>query len=321
MDTMKEKKKKTKKNKKNRNIKRKIIGVLLAIVVLSAMFTISFIIAGGNKKVEASKETKVPEINDMTINQAKVALEREGLILIEAGSEKSSKPEGDIIWVEPSVGSTVQVGDEIRVIISSGDEKIVIPDFKSSNLEEVKAFFKKNGITDVNYIEQFDEKIAASKIIKIEPAASTKITKTTKVTVYTSKGKDKKLVKVPDLTGYDSAEAKTNLESLGLKVTIKNDEKITDKNKDGKVLSQNIKDASLEVGQGVILTVGKYVEGEIVSQNTLGLLTDMGKEAAIGRITDNGLTYKTETEGTKLVDWSPKDRDLKKGEKVTLYLK
>ena len=47
----------------------------------------------------------------------------------------------------------------------------------------------------------------------------------------------------------------------------------------------------------------------------------MGKEAAIGRITDNGLTYNTESEGTKLVDWSPKDRDLKKGEKVTLYFK
>lgn len=318
---MKEKKEKKKKNKKNRNIKRKIIGILLAIVALSAMFTISFILAGGNKKVEATKETKVPEINDMTINQAKVSLEREGLILVEAGAEKSSKTEGDIIGVEPSVGSIVQVGDEIRVIISSGDEKIVIPDFKSSNLEEVKAFFKKNEITDVNYIEQFDEKIAASKIIKIEPAASTKITKTTKVTVYTSKGKDKKLVKVPDLTGYDLAEATTNLESLGLKVTIKNDEKITDKNKEGKVLSQNIKDASVEVGRGVILTVGKYVEGEIVSQDTLGIKIDMGKQGAIKSINDNGLTYKIGTEGATLVDWSPKDRDLKKGEEVTLYFK
>lgn len=311
---------KKKKKNKNRSIKRKIIGILCAIAALAIMFAITFIVFGGNEKVSTIKETKVPVIKGMTINQATVALEREGLILVEAGTEISSETEGSVIESDPRAGATVQSGDEIRVIVSSGEEKVDIPDFKDSKLDVVKAFFKKNGITDVDYVEQFDNNIAVGLVIKTEPAAKTKVTKSTKVTVYTSKGVEKKYVKVPNLTGYNYDEAESKLKALGLIVTPVY--KDTDnENQDGKILVESSVDKSVEVGTTITLTVAKYKAPIVKSytQDDLALKVGAGFDGVIAELNSFGIKYVIKTKGTLLEEWSPKDRDIKVGETVTLY--
>lgn len=313
---------KKKKKNKNRSIKRKIIGILCAIAALAIMFAITFIVFGGNEKMSTIKETKVPVIKGMTINQATVALEREGLILVEAGTEISSEPEGSVIESDPRDGATVQSGDEIRVIVSSGEEKVDIPDFKDSKLDVVKAFFKKNGISDVDYVEQFDNNIAVGLVIKTEPAAKTKVAGSTKVTVYTSKGVEKKYVKVPNLTGYNYDEAESELKALGLIVTLVY--KDTDnENQDGKILEESSMDKSVEVGTTITLTVAKYQVPIVKSytQEVLALQVDTNKQGVIDNLDSKGIKYTILKDGSKLEDWDPKDRDINTGETINLYFK
>ena len=110
------------------------------------------------------------------------------------------------------------------------------------------------------------------------------------------------------------------MESVGLVVSAAY--KDTDnKNKDGKVLSESSVDKSVDIGTTITLTVAKYKEPTVKSytQEDLALQEGAGLEGVIANLESHGIKYVIKTKGTLLEEWSPKDRDIKVGETVTLY--
>ena len=307
---------------KKKNSKKKIIIIVLSVVAaLIAIFLVTFIIFGGNNSTVTTDGIKVPEIVGMTLDQAKVALEKDGLVLVEAGTEKSSKDEGTILEVDPKEGASVEEGAKVRVIVSSGSEKVKMPDFKESDLNTVKTFLNKNGVTSITTVEEYSDTIAKGTVIKTEPGADAEVTKDTKVTIHVSKGKETKYVKVENyqsLLSYEDAKAK--LEKAGLVVTRGEDKTTEDKSLDGKVATQSIVNKSVEEGTTVTLRVWKYVPptAKTFKLGTLELVKDMDKQTVLNKLKAAGLKVNIVDEGTKLLDWTDDNTDVKEGDVISI---
>lgn len=247
---------KKKKKNKNRSIKRKIIGILCAIAALAIMFAITFIVFGGNEKVSTIKETKVPVIKGMTINQATVALEREGLILVEAGSEVSSEPKGSVIESNPRAGATVQSGDEIRVIVSREEEKayVKVPNLTGYKYDKAESELEALGLIANPIYKDTDIEDQNGKILELNNVDKS-VEKGTTITLTVAKYKaiteESPTVKsysqdeVMLLIDSDKQGVINNLESKGIKYNII---------KDGSKLEDwDPKDCDIEVGEVIKL--------------------------------------------------------------------
>ena len=215
-DDEEEKRKKPKKNKKSN--KKLIIWIAIAVALLLLGVGAYSAFGGGTS---TKKDVIIPDVNGMTLAEAKSALEKAGLVLDEGGTEKSDKPEGTIIQVFPEVGSTVKSGSKVRVIVSGGVTKLKMQDLRESSLEDAKKILDTDGLTKYTAVEKNDDTIKAGYVISTDPEAGTEITLDSKITIYVSKGPATKYVSVPGLMGLTRDEAIAKITSSKLKYSVK----------------------------------------------------------------------------------------------------
>ena len=263
-----EDKKKKVKRKKGSNLKKKIITVILSIILLFALGTVGFMISSGVTKV---KEVKVPDITGKTLEEATKILEDLNLVIEKVGEEKSDKPEGTIIDINPKVGTMVKEKTIVKVMVSAGVETIIMPDVREIEVSEAKERLNSKGITKITTTEEFSDDYEAGIVIDSNPKLRTEVTVDTPVNLIVSKGPEKKMVEVPNVRGFSSEDATSKLTTSKLTPIIKEVE--TDNEKEnGKVIDQSIVGESVEEWTSVTITVGKYVKPvEMVNVASLGL--------------------------------------------------
>ncbi|MBU3107218.1 Stk1 family PASTA domain-containing Ser/Thr kinase [Clostridium gasigenes] len=248
--------KKVKKKKKGSNVAKKIIIAIVGILILVGLVATGLKIATGVTKV---KDVKVPEISGKTVEEAKVILEKVKLEVEEVGSKKSDKPEGEIVEIDPKVGTVVKEKTKVKVMVSAGIEKLKMIDLREVEFNEAIKRLKDMGITNVKKTEEFSESIPYGLVISQDPKLKTEVTEDTAVNLVVSRGAEKKLVDIPNVIGKGASDAKSKLEGLKLSVEIK--ETDTDReNENGIVLVQSISDKKVEAGTSITISVGKYVK-------------------------------------------------------------
>lgn len=247
-------------DKKSSKRKKIVIGIICGIVGLILVFVVAFLAFGGSSKDSSSDLVAVPSVVGMSQSEAKAAIEKAGLVYVDAGTEKSDKKKGTVVEVDPKESKKVEKGSKVRVITSSGkSETVKMPDFADSSLDTVKKFLSKNNITNVTYEEKYSSTIAQGCVISTDPEAGTKLDSDTDVTVYVSKGPETVYVTVPDVTGWSYNDAKAKLEGMGLKVS-KTTTTVTSESQNNMVQSQTNSGDSVESGSTITLTVGVYTE-------------------------------------------------------------
>ena len=89
----------------------------------------------------------------MTVEQAKNALENEGLEVESGVKEEASDDvdEGKVIGTDPEIGESVKDGSKVTLVVSTGSEKIEIEDYTGQNLDDVKA---KLEAADINVVTE-----------------------------------------------------------------------------------------------------------------------------------------------------------------------
>jgi serine/threonine-protein kinase len=306
------------KNKKNKNKKKLIIGII-AVAALLLIGVSSFLLFGGGKSASA-EDIKVPDIKGMTLDDAKDALTKAGLVLEEAGTEKSSEAENTVLEVNPEVGSSVKKGDKIRVIVSAGETKIKVPDLTETSRDEAILILQKNKLTKYEIVQQHDDSIPSGEVISTNPPANTEVAEDTKITIYVSNGPEVKYAKVPSLKGLSRDAAVAALAKVGLEADV-NTVDTTDKNSDGKVISaSNQAGESLKQGSTVAINIGQYKEPEKkkIDTSTIGLKAGMSKDEAMTAAQKSGL--KPSISGNGVLDtWDI--GQIPEGGTITLYFK
>ena len=197
----KDKKKKDKKDKKT-NMVLIIAGSIFAtlVIVFAAIF---FLIPN----ITGTKEVKVPDIAEMTVEEAKEKLEDVGL---EVTSEDIEQPneeieEGHVIKTSPAIGRSVKKGAKIQLYVSTGTDKVEIENYVGQNYYEVEAKLKAAGLDVIRETREYSEtdtSVKAGIIIEQSVAAGEELEKGDSITLYVPEF----YVEYPDFLGENYTE-------------------------------------------------------------------------------------------------------------------
>jgi serine/threonine protein kinase/beta-lactam-binding protein with PASTA domain len=124
---------------------------------------------------------------------------------------------GRVTRISPAAGTAVRRGDEVKIYVSIGKPIKPIPNVDPGTpYEQARQALTSAGFA-TKKVEEFSDSIAKDGVISIDPTGTAREGST--ITITVSKGPE--LVEVPQITtGAPSAQAKAQLEALGLKVKI-----------------------------------------------------------------------------------------------------
>ncbi|QWW19613.1 Stk1 family PASTA domain-containing Ser/Thr kinase [Schaalia sp. 19OD2882] len=155
----------------------------------------------------------------LTPDEAKAAVEAAGLTW-EVSTDKvvsDSVEEGKIVKTNPSPGQKVKAGTKVVAYLSSGTDKVTVPDVAGMTQEQARKALETENLTVGNVITQNHPSAPAGKIIESHPAAGESAKKGDQVEIVVSDGH----VTIPTgLVGAQRAQVEQALKDLGLTVTI-----------------------------------------------------------------------------------------------------
>ncbi|MBE7016416.1 MAG: PASTA domain-containing protein, partial [Ruminococcaceae bacterium] len=230
--------------------------ILWAIAGVIALFvgTYAFMSSG-------TQEYEVPDLSNMTIEEAEDALRRTNLRL--DGNIKYEESEdvekGLVISQNPGINQYVKKGRKIKITVSSGTtadviETVKVMDVENLIKEEAISRLEDSGLK-CDVVEEFSEKIQYGYVIRQSPSPSTILEKGSKVTIYVSADVAPPVethTKVPKLVGYTSSQATALLEQAGLSLgTVLSEESAEEV---GKIITQ-LPAAGTETEKGTAVSV------------------------------------------------------------------
>jgi serine/threonine-protein kinase len=122
---------------------------------------------------------------------------------------------GQVISQTPDAGTTVKEQRVVTIYVSKGGEDLTMPNLKGLSRLSAEDKLKKMGLTIGSVYEKVSDQEVWT-VLDQEPASGKKIQKGQTVDLTISKGKQIKLVNVPDFTGGTLDAAKDRLKQLKL---------------------------------------------------------------------------------------------------------
>lgn len=183
-----------------------VVGVLILAIFLAlvgsatGLFDLGFLAGGSNKKqtetttatetTQISGQVEVPSILGKTEAEAKEMLADTGLGLEYAGEEPSTDyDKGQIMAQQPERGEMVDKNTTISYTVSTGSDKITLPDLENESADDAKAALEKLGLK-CDQQEVYDISIAQGHVSYTSPGAGKEVAPNSTVTLYISNGGD-----------------------------------------------------------------------------------------------------------------------------------
>lgn len=219
-------------DKKEKTARYKIMKLAIAVVVLLGFFIILFVIGqsiyNNNFKIA---ELSVPNIVRKTETDAKQILSEKGLRLEPTEIYNSNIPEGLVISQNPDANSMVKKGDVIKVVISLGPRKILVPKVIEKSYTDAANEIENSGL-QVGTITDEISTMPENYVIKQDPQPGQAILPGEVVNLVISKAPVPITKKVPDLIGLKLDDANNLIERFGfqkgeINYTISKDEEGT----------------------------------------------------------------------------------------------
>ena len=228
--------------------KKFILGILF---VLMAGFAIGAFLSYG--KFWSSAEVEVPDVVGRQVALAVQLIETKKLRVNVAETYDAKVPPGQVISQSPEAGMKVKEERVITIYVSRGGEDLTMPDLKGLARRGAEDKLGKMGLKVASVYEK-ESDADTGTVLSQEPAPGAKITKGSDVELTISKGKQIRMVRVPDYTGGTLEAASNGLASIRLKVG--NVTRKSSKQAAGTILSQTpAGGASAEEGSSVDFVV------------------------------------------------------------------
>ena len=255
-----QKEEKNKKSKLGKYLeKHKIVRALLIVFICFAIFFAALFGTLGILKAKAPKEVQIPNLVNMTEEQAREELSKLKIELKVTEEEYNKDVEaGKIISQKPEFKENYNIKEKsiIEVTISKGTKMTKVPKVvgmtKDEAIQELEA-----AELEAEVIEEKSAKVEKDYIIKQETKEDTEIEAGSIIKIYVSIGRGVEEVNVPTLIGKTEEEAKKEIENSKLKYTTTVYEEDSTKS-DGVVLKQSIEPGkTVDEGTGITITVNK----------------------------------------------------------------
>ena len=198
------------------------------VLAISTVLVIGLLALGIFLFMNARQEAEVPNLVNMTLEQAAVEAQSRGLKIADEVEYSLSDviAENCVISHEPQSGEIVRKDSEIKLVISIGSSggNISVLDVKGKTAEEALTMILEQGLAYAVF-EEYSDTVEAGRVIRQTPIAGTKLNRDDIVTLHVSKGKPEGAateapqtdqVPVPSLIGLSREQAEQTLADNGL---------------------------------------------------------------------------------------------------------
>ncbi len=181
-------------------------------LVLVGLF-IFVLASNGCKKVISETIVIVPSVEGLKLSDAENVLAQTNLTLEVSSSEFSDSVQVDhIISQDPLAQSSVKSGSIIKVVISNGSSRVIVPDLAQKKFDEATIILKNLGL-HIADISEVENDLPPGTIVSQKPLANTYVSPNTGIKVTVSLGI---FIIIPDLIGLNINDAKDKIEKAGL---------------------------------------------------------------------------------------------------------
>ncbi|MGI6094231.1 MAG: Stk1 family PASTA domain-containing Ser/Thr kinase [Lachnospiraceae bacterium] len=252
-----------------------IIGaMIICILIFFIARAAGLIHFGGDKEkkpdTEQTEQTKddededtveMPSLLGKSEEEAKEILSELGLGLKYEGEEASNEYEAGLITYQSvAAGEKVEKHTTIKYKVSSGNEELSMPDVTNQSQTDAEATLKAMGL-ETEIVKEKSTEVEIGDVISTDPAAGASVKKGDKVVVKVSIGKGDTSVTVPNLMGVSEADAKSQLESLGLNVIVETG--TSNRVGEGEVMAQSISGGKkVDIGSNITITINSPGEDQ-----------------------------------------------------------
>jgi len=204
--------------------------------------------------VDKKDVVEVPSLVGEEVSRAREILEERGLVFGVMGENFSEEmPPGFILSQSPEEGLTVMRGRTVEVLVSLGQETVMIPDVAGFKVPQAKILLERAGLVPFDEQEEISETVMKGDVIRTEPPAKERVERGTEVLVYVSLGRT--TMDMPLLEGRSLSETRRIVAAMELEI-VRIDSIFSRDVRRGIVLGQKPPPGSRVVkGQEVELTV------------------------------------------------------------------
>ena len=185
--------------------------------IIAAMLAVALGITGWYVLVGPGSRIVVPSIVGASIDEANAALSPLGLRseVVEKRFDEDISA-GKILESDPSGGGKIDAGGSVKLVISKGQERYVIPVLTGLIPEVAVKTLTTQPLKSAGIVEEFNSTIPKGLVISTNPSNGQKVKRDTPVTILVSKGIEE--VALTTYVGQSGDQAQNELTDAGFNV-------------------------------------------------------------------------------------------------------
>ena len=173
------------------------------ILLFLSLLILFFLSATISYQVTKSGEmATIPNLAGMTLEEARMELTKQKLRVVQSGVQLHNHYEqGKIIAHDPPPETKVKLNEEVKVVISAGKEKVIVPSIRGRTLQAILPTLQEAGLRKGRVSHVHTPKYAAGKIISQYPPSDEEVGINTRINMLVSQGDHEQKFLMPDLLG------------------------------------------------------------------------------------------------------------------------
>ena len=166
-----------------------------------------------------ARDVQVPSLVGRTVNEATAALaDRDLALRVEENQRPDDKIEvGKVMQQEPDAGVTSRRQRTVRVWISSGPKRTIVPPLVGQNERAAQSSLQQQGVVVSSVSEFRSSDYPADVVVAQDPAATSRAPE---VSILLNRGELSATYVMPDVIGVDGERAADALRQQGFRVSI-----------------------------------------------------------------------------------------------------
>jgi len=174
---------------------------------------------GEEVSLTVTRKLVMPDVVGMSRSQAEKALANMGITTVEITNTRvDDEDEVDkVLSQEPADGTLITPGTTVKLEVGVEDERVPVPNVVGMLQEDATQELEDAGFV-VEVEEEASSSVPEGRVIRQSPLPAQKVDPGSTVKIFVSTGPSK--VEVPDVRGETEADARDELEGLGLTVEV-----------------------------------------------------------------------------------------------------
>ena len=202
--------------------------------------------------VDPSTLVAVPSVTGLTEEDAKKALNDVNLGCKVSRQPSDTVAEGYVIPQSQKVNSKIAKNSTVTISVSSGAGKSTMVNVVGKTEDEAIAAIKSAGFGSPAVDYDYSDTVEQGLVISQTPRANASAKSSDAVKIVVSRGKESKMITVPNVINMSETQARQTLDALGLNVTLSATQVMNDKIPYGYVAAQSYS-AGKEVPAGTTI--------------------------------------------------------------------